>query len=211
MEILVMPKDNKIKAILFDLDGVLVDMPDGHYEALNKALAMFGAKIEPEEHMSFFNGLSTKKKISQLEEQGRLPGGLSEFINTIKQQYTKEIIPKYCVPDYSKIIMIKELKNKGLVLGCCSNSIRETLDIMLKSSQLYEYFDLILGNDEITHQKPHPEIYLKAFETLKLKPEECLIVEDAPHGIASAKASGAKVLEVRGVQDVNLSLFSGLL
>lgn len=206
-----MEKATGIKAILFDLDGVLVDMPDGHYEALNKALALFGAKIEAEEHLSFFNGLSTRKKIERLEQDGRLPSGLAEFINTVKQKYTKEIIHKYCAPDYSKIIMIKELKNKGLILGCCSNSIRETLYIMLKSAQLHDYFDLILGNDEIVNQKPHPEIYLTAFKMLSLEPQQCLIVEDAPHGIASAKASGARVIEVRGVQDVNLSLFEDLI
>lgn len=99
-----------IKAILFDLDGVLVDMPDGHYEALNRALALFGAQIGREEHESFFNGLPTVKKLEKLEDMRRLPSGLREFINSIKQKYTKEIIPKYCTPDYSKIIMLKHLK-----------------------------------------------------------------------------------------------------
>src|SRR5579864_9225323 len=122
-----MSKVPAIKAVLFDLDGVLVDMPDGHYEALNKALGLFGARIEREEHMSFFNGLSTRKKVARLEEQGRLPLGLGEFINSVKQKYTKEIIAKYCVPDYSKIIMLQELKSQGLILGCCSNSVKETL------------------------------------------------------------------------------------
>ena len=61
------------KAVLFDLDGVLVNMPRGHYEALNKALCLFGAKIEEEEHYSVFNGLPTRKKIEALEKAGRLP------------------------------------------------------------------------------------------------------------------------------------------
>lgn len=200
-----------IKAILFDLDGVLVDMPEGHYEALNRALNLFGAKIERDEHDHFFNGLPTRKKIDKLEELERLPIGLREFINTVKQKYTKEIIPKYCVPDYSKIILLKHLKNSGYKLGCCSNSVKETLHLMLKSAQIFEYFDLIIGNDEVTNPKPHPEIYLQAFEKLALNPDECVIIEDAPHGIASAKASGGVVYEVRGVQDVNLSLFNNLL
>ncbi|MDO8591185.1 MAG: HAD family hydrolase [bacterium] len=200
-----------IKAILFDLDGVLVNMPDGHFEALNKALSLFGAKIEQEEHFQFFNGLPTRKKIEELEKQGRVPKGLKEFINGIKQKYTKEIIPKHCVPDYSKIILLKELKNKGYILGCCSNSIKETLHLMLKSASLFELFDIIVGNDEIEHPKPHPEIYHYTFKKLKLKPHECLIIEDAPHGIASAKASGARVIEVRGTEDVNLALFEDIL
>ena len=203
--------NSNIKAFLFDLDGVLVDMPDGHYEALNRALSLFGAKIERDEHWSIFNGLPTKAKLTKLEELRRLPTGLREFINSIKQKYTKEIIPKYCVPDYSKIIMLKHLKNKGFKLACCSNSIKETLHLMLKSAQIFEYFDLIIGNDEVVNHKPHPEMYLTAFARLGLKPEECVIVEDAPHGVASAKASGGIVYEVRGVEDVHLGLFKDVL
>jgi HAD superfamily hydrolase (TIGR01509 family) len=161
--------------------------------------------------MSSFNGLPTRKKIGRLEELGRLPSGLTETINSIKQKYTKDIIPKYCTPDYSKIIMLKHLKNKGLKLACCSNSIKETLHIMLKSAQLLEYFDLIIGNDEVKNPKPHPEIYLYTFTKLKIKPTEAIIVEDSLPGIASAKASGAIVYEVKGVQDVHLSLFEDIL
>lgn len=196
-----------IKAILFDLDGVLVNMPDGHYEALNKALSLFGAKIEEDEHFNFFNGLPSKKKLEELEKQKRIPSGLKDFINEVKQIYTKEIIPKYCPPDYSKIILLNHLKKNGYKLACCSNSIKETLHLMLKSSHLFDHFDLIIGNDEVKNPKPHPEIYLTAFERLGVQPHECLIVEDSPHGIESAKASGATVLEVRNTGDVNLSLF----
>ncbi|PIP86854.1 HAD family hydrolase [Candidatus Campbellbacteria bacterium CG22_combo_CG10-13_8_21_14_all_36_13] len=201
----------KIKAILFDLDGVLVNMPDGHYEALNMALSLFGSTINRDEHEHVFNGLPTRKKLKKMEAMERLPIGLIELINGIKQKYTKEIIPKYCVPDYSKIILLQQLKKRGFLLGCCSNSIKETLHIMLKSAQIFDFFDLIIGNDEVKEPKPHPEMYLSAFKILNLKPDECIIVEDSPHGIESAKASGAKVFEVRGTEDVNLSLFKDIL
>lgn len=200
-----------IKAVLFDLDGVLVNMPDGHYEALNKALALFGARISEDEHFSFFNGLPSRKKIDELERQERLPTGLREFINETKQVYTKEIIPRYCTPDYSKIILLGHLKKRGYKLACCSNSIKETLHLMLKSAHLFDHFDLIIGNDEVENSKPHPEIYLTAFDRLGVKPHECIIVEDSPHGIESGKASGATVYEVRNIGDVNLSLFETLL
>ncbi len=203
-------KKSKYKAVLFDLDGVLVNMPDGHFEALNKALALFGAEIGRDEHLSYFNGLPTKKKIEELERQGRLPLGLKDFISDLKQKHTKEIIPRHCAPDYSKIILLQHLKKNGLLLGCCSNSIKETLHLMLHSSHLHSHFDIIIGNDEVTHPKPHPEMYLQAFKRLGVQAKECIIVEDSPHGIQSAKESGARVLEVRGVEDVNLSLFENI-
>jgi beta-phosphoglucomutase len=200
----------KYKAILFDLDGVLVNMPDGHYEALNKALSLFGAKIERDEHHSYFNGLPTKKKLEELEKQQRLPEGLKEIINSIKQKYTKEIIPQHCPPDYSKIILLTHLKKKGMLLGCCSNSTKETLHLMLRSALLFDYFDVIIGNDEVGNPKPHPEIYQQACKKLGVGAHQCVVIEDSPHGIAAAKAAGTKVIEVRGVQDVNLSLFEDL-
>ena len=199
------------KAVLFDLDGVLVNMPQGHYEALNKALKLFGAEISPDEHRSFFNGLPTKKKLEELERQGRLAPGLRDFINDVKQRHTKEIIPKYCAPDYSKIILLRHLKERGFKLACCSNSMKETLHLMLKSAELFHFFDLVVGNDEVSNPKPHPEIYLRAMEQFGLAPEECLIVEDAPHGIAAARASGGRVIEVRNCEDVNLSLFDSFI
>lgn len=200
-----------IKAILFDLDGVLVNMPEGHYAALNKALGLFGVCINKEEHYTYFNGLPTKKKLEELEKQKRLPVGLREFINGIKQKYTKEIIPHYCPPDYSKIILLRHLKEQGFKLGCCSNSTKETLHLMLKSAQLFNFFDIVIGNDDVINPKPSPEIYQVAFKKMRVLPEECIIIEDSPHGVASAKASGATVYEVRDVDDVTLSLFENVL
>lgn len=201
----------KIKAVLFDLDGVLVNMPEAHYLALNKALELFGAKINEDEHYNYFNGLPTRKKVVELENQGRLPNGLLEFINTIKQKYTHELIPKYCTPDHSKIILMKHLKNKGIKIACCSNSVKETLHPMLKCAGLYDYMDLIVGNDEIKNPKPDPEIYLYAINKFGLKPEEVLIIEDSPHGIEAAQKSKAEVRIVKGVDDVNLGLFNDII
>lgn len=199
-----------IKAILFDLDGVLVNMPDAHYEALNTALRLFGAEINRDEHMSHFNGLPTVKKLETLEEQGRIPGGLGQFINAVKQDHTKALIAKYCTPDYSKILLLKHLQARGYKLACCSNSMRETLHLMLRSAGLFDFFDCVIGNDEIARPKPDPEIYLTAFTKLAVTPDECVIVEDSPYGIAAAQASGGRVIPVRGVHDVNLSLFDSL-
>jgi beta-phosphoglucomutase len=169
--------------------------------------SLFGAKIKEDEHYNSFNGLPTRKKLMMLEEQGRLPEGLTEFINAVKQEYTKEIIPKFCTPDYSKILMLQELKRQGLLLGCVSNSIRETLHLMLRSARIYDYFDIIISNEDVKKPKPDPEGYLTSFKHLGVTANESIIVEDSPHGIEAAKASGANFLEVRNVDDVHIALF----
>ena len=203
--------EKKIKAILFDLDGVLVKMPEAHYDALNRALALFGAHIDEEEHHKYFNGLPTRKKIIELEARERLPVGLIEFINEIKQKYTHELIPKYCPPEYSKIILMRHLKSQGIQLACCSNSVKETLHSMLRSAGLFDYMDLIIANDEVKNPKPDPEMYLLAMQKLNITPEETIIVEDSPHGIEAARATNAEVRIVSGVEDVHSGLFKDIL
>jgi HAD superfamily hydrolase (TIGR01509 family) len=103
--------------------------------------------------------------------------------------------------------MLKRLKNAGLKLAVCSNSIRETVEVMLTNAMLKDYFDLMLSNQDVKQNKPHPEIYQLAMEKLGIKPDETVIVEDAPHGVAAAKASGAKVIVVDNANDVNFYIF----
>ena len=85
-----------IKAILFDMDGVLIDAKDWHYEALNKALGLFGVGISRYDHLHTFDGLPTKVKLEMLEEQYYLPKELHSFINEVKQKYTQELIEIKC-------------------------------------------------------------------------------------------------------------------
>jgi beta-phosphoglucomutase len=196
-----------IKAVLYDADGVLISgMVEGHYEALNRALKVFGYSINPEDHIKVFNGLPTSEKLKMMSKKGQLPYALHDIIKNLKKIYTKEEVQKHCKPDYSKIIMLQTLKNKGLKLACCSNAIQESVEEMLKSAGIIEYFDLILGNDQGFKPKPEPDIYLEAMRRLELKPEECLIVEDSFYGIQSAKASGGIVIEVSGYSEVHLGL-----
>lgn len=200
-----------IKAIIFDLDGVLIDATHWHYEALNKALGLFGFTITPEEHRSFYNGLPTRKKLEHLSREKGLPVGLHGFIHQMKQRYTQEMIERNCTPDFQKIYMLKKLKEKKYKLAVCSNAVLESVVIMLKRARLWEYFEVILSNEDIAHPKPQPDIYLKAFAQLGVEPQECVIVEDAEHGKKAALASGGRLLEVAGYQDVNYELINSFL
>ena len=206
-----MSDSSKIKAILFDLDGVLVDTSDAHFEALKKALGLCDVEVTKDEHDSVFSGLTTKQKLERLEEDGRLQQGLKETVNENKQKFTKELLIKCCKPEDSKITMLKELKKHGYTLACCSNSTEESVKTMLTSAQLFDFFDFVIAGTQVKNPKPDPEIYLTTFKTLNIEPSEAVIVEDSPIGIEAAQASGAMVYEVRGIQDVQISLFNNLI
>ena len=196
-----------IQAVLFDLDGVLVDAREWHYEALNEALSIFGFSILREEHDSFYNGLPTFKKLGRLTEDKGLPQSLHEFIYELKQIYTSRYIVNHTRPDTVKMLMMQGLKNLGLKLALCSNCSVDTATTMLQKSLLLPYFDLVLTNADVPLNKPSPDIYLKALACLQLRPEEALAVEDSPHGIASARAAGIPVITVRSAAEVYLGIF----
>jgi beta-phosphoglucomutase len=199
-----------IKAVIFDLDGVLIDATEWHFDSLNDALRVFGYEIKREEHLTTFNGLPTSEKLRLLSEKNNLPAGLHPIIQNLKQKFTNEKIFQACTPDHAKQVMLKHLKNKGYKLACCSNALKDSVLHMLQSAHIINYFDEIIGNDEGFKPKPAPDIYIAAFKRLKVKPQDTIIVEDAAHGIEAAKESGAKVMAVRGYHDVNLSLFMDL-
>lgn len=193
----------KIKAVIFDMDGVLIEAKDWHYEALNKALGLFGMEITRYDHLVTYDGLPTKKKLEMLSTERGLPTELHPFINEMKQQYTLEIIYAQCKPRFHHEYALSCLKQEGYKLAVASNSIRKTVEIMMERSALMGYLEFYLSNQDVLIGKPDPEIYLKAINQLELSPKECLIIEDNEKGIQAAKASGAWVMEVAEIEDVN--------
>ena len=192
----------KIKAVIFDMDGVLIDAKEWHFETLNKALKLFGAEISRYDHLVTFDGLPTKKKLEMLSLEGGFPRGLHGFINELKQQYTMEVVYTKCKPVFQQQYALSRLKSDGYKLAVCSNSIRKSVEIMMEKSSLIEYLDFFLSNQDVKNGKPDPEMYILAIKKLNLVPDECLIVEDNEHGVKAAIASGAHVLKVESPEDV---------
>ena len=193
----------KVSAILFDLDGVLVDVTEWHYEALNRALGLFGFHITRYEHLSAYNGLPTRKKLEMLSVEKGLALRLHAIVNKIKQVHTREVILSRCRPVFEKEYMITRLRRDGYRLAVCSNAIRDTVELMLRQSGIHHHFEFVLSNEDVVQPKPDPYVYLKAVEKLGCSVEEVVIVEDAPHGVEAARRSGAHVLEVAGFLDVD--------
>ena len=192
----------KIKAILFDMDGVLIEAKDWHYEALNKSLALFGYEINRYEHLTSYDGLPTKTKLEKLTLEKGLPASLHGFINEMKQHYTVTMIEQCCRPRFNHEYALSRLKAEGYRLAVGSNSIRMTVELMMEYARLEHYFDFMLTNQDVKKSKPDPEMYLTAMARLGVKPEECVIVEDNEHGIQAAIASGGYLLAVKEVEDV---------
>jgi HAD superfamily hydrolase (TIGR01509 family) len=195
-----------IKLIIFDLDGVLVEAKQIHFETLNQALSEVSIDyiISESEHHSIYDGLKTNQKLEMLSRKKGLPTSEHERIWRKKQELTIEAISKL-EKDERLIDLMKSLRKKGFQLACCSNSIRRSVLVMLSKIGLIEFMDLILSNEDVKNSKPHPEIYWKAMSSMGVLPDETLIVEDSPVGLLAGERSHAEVLRVSNTSDLTLN------
>jgi HAD superfamily hydrolase (TIGR01509 family) len=195
-----------IKFIIFDLDGVLVEAKNIHFDALNIALS----EVDPHysitwnEHLSKYDGLKTKAKLNILTKEKNLPVNLHFSIEQRKQQLTLQMLGTI-EPSQEIFDCMQTLSNLGYKLACCSNSVRKTVFTVLSRLNIIQFFDLILSNEDVGNSKPHPEMYWKAISYMNLLPDETLIVEDSPFGLLAAEKSGSHILRVKSPSDINYS------
>jgi HAD superfamily hydrolase (TIGR01509 family) len=189
-----------IKLIIFDLDGVLVEAKNIHYEALNQALGKKYA-IEWNEHLSIYDGLKTNQKLEILTKRKGLPVDQHTRIWDKKQQLTLQALNNL-KPNPIIKETISKLSQEGYKIACCSNSIRKSVLTMLSKLDLIEHMDLILSNEDVKNSKPHPEIYWKAISIMGCLPEETLIVEDSPYGLLAANRSKSHIMRVGSPKDI---------
>ena len=199
------------KTVLFDMDGVLIDATEWHYEALNESLQIFGFTIPRDEHINRFNGMTTKSKLQIMSEERNLPIGLHDIISDIKQDRTLRIASRMCFPNASHLILLSSLKERRIQVGVVTNSIRLTSEFMLEYAGLNRFLDALITNEDVSRPKPAPDGYLLAMEKLKSLPEETVVIEDGDHGIKAAELAGARVIRVSNPSDVSLELMNEII
>lgn len=193
---------NKIKLVIFDLDGVLVEAKELHYQSLNLALGK-EYQIDWNEHLSVYDGLKTKQKLQILSERKGLPIELHDQIWKKKQEQTLQKL-KEVKPNQSIIEVMNYLNQCEVKIAVCSNSIRKTVLTVLSKLGVMDYMDLIISNEDVKNSKPHPEMFWKAISIMSCLPEETLIVEDSPYGLLAASRSNSFILRVKNPGETNL-------
>lgn len=192
-----------IKLIIFDLDGVLVDSKKLHFDALDKALSLIGQeyRINYQEHLTSYDGLSTNKKLKMLCETKNFPR--NEIDNTwkAKQKITLKIIDSLTIDERIQNIF-KKLKSEGFAIACATNSIRETAKLQLIRKGFMEYIDFLYSNQDVRNPKPNAEIYMRCMIKAGVSPDETLIVEDSHVGRQGAIRSGGVLCAVENPEDL---------
>lgn len=199
-----------IEAIIFDLDGVLIDDTKKlHFDAFNYALFACGLRaLSKIEHDRVFDGLPTSEKIKILREMkwGNISEETEIEIRKIKADYTREVLKKLVKPDAELIGIFRSLKNKGFKLGVASNAVRETVKTVLSGLCIIDYIDVYLSNEDVKKPKPDPEIYLTVANRLEVKPSACWVYEDNNRGLESANSAGCNTGVVSSTEELKESL-----
>lgn len=188
-----------IKLIIFDLDGVLIESKDTHFDALNLALKDYGIdEISYDDHVSTFDGKPTKIKLDILG----VDKSIVEDISNKKQDYTIELLENSIQESSRLIDIFKSLKNKGYKIAVASNSIRYTVQIILLKLGIMKYVDHVMSNEDVTNGKPNAEMYLKCMIKCGVGPIETLILEDSYVGREGAYNSGANLCPIESIDQV---------
>ena len=191
------------KLVIFDLDGVLIESRELHYQALNDALRLVGDEyvISREEHLSVYDGLNTTKKLEMLSTNKGLERKYFNQIWQDKQTATFELIKQFSVNNTLRG-MFASIKQQGIKIAVASNSIRETVKLSLLSISVIEYVDYYVSNEDVKRAKPFPEMYWQCMTALEVLPKNTVIIEDSHIGRQGALDSGAHLIPVKNSFDL---------
>jgi HAD superfamily hydrolase (TIGR01509 family) len=187
--------------VAFDLDGCLWDSDRLHFDAVNMALSPYQQRITEEEHRTIFKGLPTKRKLAMLTEMGRLPQWAHADVERFKREATLIAIEN-TQPRSEVSALLIALCQVNWRVCCCSNSILDTVQMVLLKMGILKYMDFVLSNEDVARAKPSPEIYQKAARIWGIQPQEIVVVEDGEAGKRSALDAGCTLIEVSGPHDV---------
>lgn len=198
-------------AIVFDLDGVLIDSKLVHFNALNKALSDINPKfiITKKEQASTFEGLTTKSKLDILTMTKGLPKTFHDLVWRSKQEYSSEIF-KNMKKDNELVEIFRYIKNNNIKIGVASNAIRQTLDVCLNAIGVIDLVDYSLSNEDVLMPKPNPEIYLSMMTVLGSNQQTTVIFEDSTVGREAATASGARLIPIDNRASIKMKLIENV-
>ncbi|MGB3149598.1 MAG: beta-phosphoglucomutase [Maribacter sp.] len=187
---------------IFDLDGVIVDTAKYHYLAWRKLANELGFEFT-EEQNELFKGVSRKRCLEILLDIGQIKANKEQFDKWMVEknldylEYIEKMDASEILPDVPKVL--KYLKNKKIpiALGSASKNARP----ILEKVGLLPYFDSIVDGNSVTKAKPDPEVFLIAAKNLGLKPNQCVVFEDAVAGIQAA--NNADMISI-GIGDENI-------
>jgi HAD superfamily hydrolase (TIGR01509 family) len=189
-----MDKGTKLEAVLFDMDGVIVDSEPLWSEAEKQLLARRNLRYSPS-LKSAMMGRDARGAVGCLIEHYDLAETVGELMEE-RNQLIAEFFKEHLKAIPGALELVRSVEAGGIMTGLVSSSPKPLVELALEKLSVTVLFDLILSGDQVVRGKPAPDIYITAAENLGVKPEYCLVIEDAPHGVAAAKGAGMCCLAI---------------
>jgi HAD superfamily hydrolase (TIGR01509 family) len=187
------------------MDGVIVQSEEAHIQAEKQIMLKRGVTISAEE-LHRYTGSTAKYMFIRLKENYGLKDSV-EDLEMEKEDALLELMQRDMKPTEGVIPLIRQLKQRGVKLALASGSSRRVIDHVLRGLEIRSFFDAIVGAEDVSESKPDPEVFLEAAARLKIKPEKCVVIEDANLGVLAAKRAGMKCVGYRnpesGEQDLS--------
>lgn len=181
-------------AVIFDMDGVIVDTNPFHKETINQFCKKYGFHLTDEELRTKIYGRTNREWITNLF--GTLTAEQLEAYAFEKEQLFRDVYAQHIKPVEGLIAFLNMLEQNNIPRSIATSAPRANVDFVLKGTGIGKYFEVILDESMVTHGKPHPEIYSKSAKALNLPNAQCIVMEDSLSGIQAGKAAGSKVIGI---------------
>jgi HAD superfamily hydrolase (TIGR01509 family) len=177
------------KLIIFDMDGLMIDSEPFHQKAFDTVFQKYGKRLTVEDNNTFYVGISDRDAAGDMVKRYSLPLSPEELVRE-KQKAYKELVAHQINPQEGLIHLLKDLQDNGYMKVIASSSMLDEIELIVNRLKIQEYIENYFSAQQVENGKPEPDIFLLAAEQMKVKPDQCLVLEDAPSGVKAAKAAG---------------------
>jgi len=189
-----------LKAIIFDMDGVIIDSERLHLKINRELAEEFGGKLSQEEREAIL-GKTDYDIWSNLKKRFNMKPSVEQLIEMKKQRFLKNIHQVKLVDHFFEFMLAAY--NANYLLALASSNNRAIVDKVLEKFELMKYLKVAISGEDVIKGKPDPEIFLKTASMLGVKPSNCLVIEDASNGVQAAKAAGMKCIGYKSATSRN--------
>ena len=195
-----------IEAVIFDMDGVLIDSEPMHFKVDMEVLQLFNIKVKSSD-LNKYVGTTNENMWKELKREYNIKYSVDELINIQVNKKIKEIRDGDYRPIKGIEQLLKRLDDKKIKMAVASSSPKVFIVEVLNKINIKEYFQEVVSGEEVNKGKPSPDVFLEAAKRLGVKAEECVVIEDSKNGVIAAKNAKMKCIGFRnlnsGVQDLS--------